>query len=159
MEGGAVLGRGRVVPEAAEGDCSVAESLGLTVVTNRPLNGIPVPGIQTGDWGRNAEHIRFRDKKPMGPVEALLKRVLLEAISESGVEAPPEMSLQQLSLWLSSSAPAVSCSLCGMRTEQYVEDATAVLRRAPLSHEQVTHALMRIRTLVEELGGESRRLW
>ena len=29
----------------AEGDCSVAERLGVSLLTNRPINALPMPGI------------------------------------------------------------------------------------------------------------------
>jgi len=155
VEGGAVLGRGKVMPEAADGDCTVAERCGLATITNRPLRGIPIPGAASGDWGRKgAEHLQFLEKKPMGVTEALLKRVILEA---TGSEST--MPFQQLALRLALSTPIVSSSLCGIRSERYVEDASAVLREAPFSAEQVSRALVASRHALEELGGESRRFW
>jgi len=159
VESGAVLGRGSVVPEAAEGDCSLAGKLGVSVVTNRPLNALPLPGVSSGDWGRNgATHLQLRDAKPMGAVESLLRRVLLEALAQ-GPEALPARSLQQLALQLALSAPSVSCCLCGARTEKYVEDVAAVLRLPPLPAEQVSRALLAVRSAAEELGCERRGLW
>ena len=29
--------------------------LGVALVTNRPLNALPLPGVSTGDWGRPGE--------------------------------------------------------------------------------------------------------
>lgn len=155
LEGGAVLGRGKVMAEASDGDIAVAERLGLATVTNRPLHGIPVPGISAGDWGRQgASHVQLREKKPMLSMEALLKRVILEAVGQD-----PTMPFQQLALRLALSAPNVSNTLCGMRSERYVEDASAVLRASPFSAEQVSQALSACRSALQELGGTTRRFW
>lgn len=162
FENGAVLGRGGVVPEATKGDCTLADELGVAVVTNRPLNALPMPNVSSGDWNQTgASYLRLADKKPMGSTEALLKRVLLEALSEEGssIQHSKSASLQQLALHLAMSAPSVSCSLCGTRSETYVEDATAVLRQPPLSAAQVLRAFTAIRTLAEELGCETKGLW
>merc|ERR1712194_533464 len=101
LESGAVLGRGNAVPEAAEGDCFVAEKLGVSVVANRPLMALPMPGVSSGDWGRNHEHTRLRDEKPMKAVEALLRRTLRDALFEGTEAAAANVSLQQLALRLS----------------------------------------------------------
>jgi len=155
FENGAVLGRGEVVPEAAEGDCHVASRLGVSVIANRPLNALPLPGVSTGDWGRNgATHLQLKDKKPMGAVESLMRRVLSEA-----VEAESAVPLQQLALRLSLSSPGVSSCLLGMRTEAYVEDAAAVLKEAPFSEAQVTKAMTSVRNAAQELGCQRRGLW
>lgn len=155
VESGAVLGRGAIVPEAAEGDCHVAARLGLPVVTNRPLNSLPLPGVSSGDWGRNgATHLRLADAKPMGTVESLLRRVLLEAVQEEAT-----VPLQQVALRLALSAPGVACSLCGMRTERYVEDVATVLQAAPLAPQQVLRAFATVRSAAEELGCDRRGLW
>lgn len=155
LEGGAVLGRKKAVAEASEGDCTVASRLGLGVVGNRPLHGIPLPGLASGDWGRQgASHIRFRDVKPMGTVEALLKRVLNEALSLDG-----HIPMQQAALRLSLSAPSLSCCLCGARRESYVEDVAAALQAEPFTTEQVSQTLLSMRSAATELGGESRRFW
>mmetsp|Transcript_49317 Transcript_49317/g.78011 ORF Transcript_49317/g.78011 Transcript_49317/m.78011 type:complete len:423 (+) Transcript_49317:42-1310(+) len=152
-EGGAVLGRGKVVPEASEGDCALANSLGLATITNRPLMSIPLPGIAAGDWGRQgASHIYLREKKPMGTVESLLKRALLESLS---LEVP----FQQAALRLALSGPSVSCTLCGARSTSYVEDISAVLREPPLATELVVRALEVTRSALLEVGGEKRRYW
>lgn len=154
LEGGAVLGRGGAVPEAADGDVATARRLGVGVIVNRPMNAIPIPGMASGDWGRSgANHVRLRDAKPMGTVEALLKRVLLE---ELGFEA--STSLQQAELRLVSSAQVASC-LCGMRAESYVEDAVHVLKQTPLDDALVQAAFRKARQAVEELGGQTRGLW
>jgi len=153
-EGGAVLGRGEVVLEAKEGDCSLATKFGLGVITNRPLHAIPVPGISSGDWGRQGtSHIQLREKKPMGTVDALVQRVAVEA---SGLESIP---FQQMALRLASSSPNVSSTLCGMRSERYVEDAHQVLKESPLSPEQVSHTLLTGRNVFREIGGDTRRFW
>jgi len=156
IEGGAAVGREKVMPETADGDLATAHNCGLGVVTNRPLHGIPVPGVQSGDWGRaGTSHVQFRDKKPLGTVEALLKRVLQDAVGPGSEDVP----FQQLALRLALSAPSVSTTLCGMRSEQYVEDTSAALRAAPLSPEQVSQALLAARNMLQELGGETRRFW
>lgn len=166
VESGAVLGRGRVVPEASEGDCHVAARLGVPVIANRPFNALPLPGVSSGDWGRNgATHLQLRDAKPMGAVESLLRRVLMEAIqaevaSAAGASAPSApLPLQQLALKVSLSAPGVACTLCGMRTERYVEDAVQVLQEAPLEAAQVLRAFTAVRSAAEELGCQRRGLW
>jgi aryl-alcohol dehydrogenase-like predicted oxidoreductase len=158
IEGGAVVGRGKIMAEAAEGDSMVADRLGLAVVTNRPLQGIPVPGISLGDWGRQGpSHLQLRDKTPMGTIEALLKRVILEAVGHE--PSPMPQSFQQMALRLALSGPSVASTLCGMRSEGYVDDASAVLREAPFSAEQVSKALLAARTAIQEVGGETRRYW
>lgn len=163
IESGAVLGRGGAVPEAAEGDCDLAGRLGVGIVTNRPLNALPLPGVSAGDWGRRGpEPIQLRDKTPMGALESLLRRVLVEALYPDGKTATVGAgapSLQRLALKLSLSAPGVGCSLNGMRTERYVEDAAAVLAEAPFSAEEVRKALATTRQAAEELGCEKRGLW
>jgi hypothetical protein len=156
IESGAVLGRGGAVAEAKDGDCSLAGKLGVPLVANRPINALPLPGVSTGDWGRQGPtHLRLREAKPMGTVESLMRRVLLEALPEVDQAAP----LQQLALQISSSAPSVSCCLVGMRLENYVEDTAAVLKAAPLSPEQVERAMSAVRRAAEELGTEKRGLW
>jgi len=163
VEAGAVLGRGGAVPEAAEGDCVLGTRLGLGIVANRPLNALPLPGVSTGDWGRQgATHWQLRDKTPMGAVESLLKRVLLEALQAEGGVLEGDASkipLQHLALKLSLSSPGVSSTLCGMRAEAYVEDAAAVLKQAPFSAVQVEKAMSMVRIAAEELGCEKRGLW
>lgn len=155
LEGGAVLGRGKAVAEASEGDCTVASRLGLAVVGNRPLHGIPLPGMASGDWGRQgASHIRFREAKPMGTVEALLKRVLVEKLSIDG-----NVPMQEAALRLALSAPSLSCCLCGSRRESYVDDVAAALRAAPFTAEQVSQTLQAARQAAAELGGTPRRFW
>jgi aryl-alcohol dehydrogenase-like predicted oxidoreductase len=155
-EGGAVVGRGKVVPEAAEGDCSVGANLGLAMITNRPLHAIPVPGLSSGDWGRQGtSHLQLRDKKPMGTIEALLKRVLYERL---GI-ADPDVPLQQVALRLAVSAPSVSCTLNGARSDRYIEDVLSVLREPCFSADQVSQALLATRAALQELGGQTRRFW
>eukprot|EP00440_Ansanella_granifera_P050391 gb/GFBE01054612.1/.p1 GENE.gb/GFBE01054612.1/~~gb/GFBE01054612.1/.p1 ORF type:complete len:439 (+),score=84.49 gb/GFBE01054612.1/:1-1317(+) len=157
FESGAVLGRGAVVPEAAEGDCLLAPKLGVSVVTNRPINSLPIPGVGHGDWGRGgASHLPLRDEKPMGTMQSLLKRVLVEALQ---IEADSAPSLQCLALRLSASAPGVACSLTGARRESYVADVSEVLRSAPFSEEQVRRAMLAVRSAAEELGCQKRGLW
>mmetsp|Transcript_89519 Transcript_89519/g.187018 ORF Transcript_89519/g.187018 Transcript_89519/m.187018 type:complete len:433 (+) Transcript_89519:108-1406(+) len=159
FESGAVLGRGSVVPEASEGDCKLAEELGLGLLANRPLNALPLPGVSSGDWGRQgATHLQLRDKKPMGAVESLLKRVILEAVNEEGATLD-NTTLQQLALRLSLSSPSVSSTLCGMRQDAYVEDVSKVLAQEPFSEEQVRRAYTTVRQAAEELGCEKRGLW
>jgi len=159
VESGAVLGRGAAVPEAAEGDCNLAARLGVDVVANRPINALPLPGVSSGDWGRGgASHLKLREARPMGAVESLMQRVLLDALfgSELPSPAPP---LQQVALRLAASGPSVSCTLCGVRTEQYLQDAIAVLKEPPFSTERVTNALGAVRSAAEELGCVRRGLW
>mmetsp|Transcript_65395 Transcript_65395/g.156370 ORF Transcript_65395/g.156370 Transcript_65395/m.156370 type:complete len:433 (-) Transcript_65395:213-1511(-) len=157
VESGAVLGRGKAVPHAEEGDALVAERNGVAVVANRPLNTLPLPGVSSGDWGRGGQsHIRLKDSKPLSPVHALLKRVLLEG---AGARAQVAPDLQRLALRLSASAPGVSCSLCGMRRVDYVQDVAAVLQEPPLPKEQVAETMKTVRQLMQELGAEHRRFW
>eukprot|EP00747_Dinoflagellata_sp_TGD_P179155 gnl/TRDRNA2_/TRDRNA2_29473_c0_seq1.p1 gnl/TRDRNA2_/TRDRNA2_29473_c0~~gnl/TRDRNA2_/TRDRNA2_29473_c0_seq1.p1 ORF type:complete len:430 (+),score=83.42 gnl/TRDRNA2_/TRDRNA2_29473_c0_seq1:25-1314(+) len=158
VENGALLGRGDVVAEAAEGDCALAERLGVAVVTHRSLNTIPVPGVSSGDWTNPrgpTGHLVLKSKQPMGTIEALLQRVLRENLSQ-GDEIIP---LQQTAIRMSLSAPAVVCSLVGMRTEKYVQDAAAVLQQPPLPVEEVSSAMLKVRAVMEELGGQKRGLW
>eukprot|EP00927_Polykrikos_kofoidii_P066495 TRINITY_DN62085_c0_g1_i1.p1 TRINITY_DN62085_c0_g1~~TRINITY_DN62085_c0_g1_i1.p1 ORF type:complete len:474 (-),score=86.50 TRINITY_DN62085_c0_g1_i1:571-1869(-) len=156
IEGGAALGRGNAVPEASEGDSVLAAKRGLVVLANRPLNAIPVPGISSGDWGRSGDsHVVLREVKPMGTVASLLKRVLIEAIGDC-VEGVP---LQQIALQLAHSSPSIDVALCGMRSERYVEDVAEVLRAPRLTPEQVERALQATRRAMEELGGQTGRLW
>jgi len=157
LESGAVIGRGGAVPEAREGDLAVAGRAGLAVLTNRPLNAIPIPGTQSGDWGRNASHLQLRDKKPIGTTEALLKRMFSQEFSSEA--SLHEQSLQHIALQLANSAPGNSCCLNGMRTEGYVADAAAVLRTAPLPSAGVAPALESVRAALEEMGAERRGLW
>lgn len=160
VESSAMLGRGEVVPEAKQGDCHVAAKLGLPVITNRPLNALPLPGVSSGDWGRNGPtHWRLLDAKPMGAVESLMRRVLLEALQDATEAGAPPPSLQQLSLRLALSTPGVASTLCGLRKESYVEDAAAVLKQAPLAPEQVERAYAAVRSAAEELGCQRRGLW
>lgn len=160
IEGGAVLGRGNVVPEAAEGDCYLAGKLGVSVLANRPLMALPMPGVSSGDWGRNQEsHVRLRDEVPMKAVEALLRRTLREAMFEGSESTTQNSPLQQLALRLSLSAPSVSAALCGARTEAYLQDVVAVLREPPLTEDQVTRGLSMVRSAAEELGCQHRGLW
>ena len=77
-ENGAVLGR----EAQAEGDCFMATRLGISLLTNRPTNALPIPGVSSGDWGRNDKHLQLREAKPMGTTESLLKRVLTEAMGQ-----------------------------------------------------------------------------
>ncbi|CAK0819664.1 unnamed protein product, partial [Prorocentrum cordatum] len=157
FESGAVLGRGAAVPEAAGGDCAAAAGLKVALMSNRPLNALPMPGVSAGDWGRSASHLRLRDARPMGAVESLLRRVLSEALAEGG--GGDALPLQQLSLRLSLSAPSVACCLNGMHDARYVQDAAAVLQAAPFSAEQTVRALQAARSAAEELGCERRGLW
>lgn len=164
LENGAVLGRANVVPEAAEGDCEVAAKLGVAVLVNRPLNALPLPGVSSGDWGRNgAEHLKLREAKPMGAVEALFQRVLSEALAAESSESTSGggVPFQQLALQIAMSGPSVSCCLNGMRAEGYVNDAAAVLQKAPLSVAAVERAMKSARMAAEELGCDHRRnrLW
>ncbi|CAE8584566.1 unnamed protein product [Polarella glacialis] len=159
FESGALLGRGAVVPEAAEGDCHSAARLGVSVITNRPLHAIPIPGVSTGDWGRSGDsHLHLREVKPMGTMPSLVKRVLVEALRDGGVQMEPAPPLQQVALRLAISAP-VSLSLIGARSERYVEDVSAVLQAEPFSGDQVKRAMLAVRTAAEELGCERRGFW
>jgi len=118
-----------------------------------------MPGVSSGDWGRSGDsRLCLRDSKPMGAVESLLSRVLLEALFEDKPPSPSP-SLQQVSLRLALSAPSVASSLCGMRTEKYVEDSAAVLKEPPFSQEQLTRGLLAVRAAAEELGCENRGFW
>jgi len=159
VESGVILGRGTAVPEAAEGDCSLAARLGVNVVANRPINALPLPGVSSGDWGRGgASHLKLREARPMGTVESLIQRVLLEKLFDDKLPSPTP-PLQQVALRLTTSAPSVACTLCGVRTEQYLHDAIAVLKEPPFSSEQVTSALGAVRSAAEELGCAKRGLW
>lgn len=152
FEGGAVLGRGKAVE--AERDCDLATRLGISLVTNRPLNALPMPGVSTGDWGRGgASHLQLREAKPMGTMASLLKRVLCESANL------PEAPLQQIALRLALSAPGVACTLNGVRQPAYVEDAAQVLQLEPISHQDVEKALLAVRSLAEELGCDTKQLW
>lgn len=154
VEGGAILGRGGAVPQAEEGDAVLADKLGVSVIGNRPLNALPLPGVSTGDWGRRGPtHWQLRDAKPMGAVESLLRRVLREACARE------DLPLQQLALLTATSAQGVASSLCGMRTETYVADAAAVLAMEPLPFDAVERALTSVRVAAVELGCEKRGLW
>eukprot|EP00913_Durusdinium_trenchii_P011385 g10696.t1 len=117
-ENGAVLGR----EAQAEGDCFMATRLGISLLTNRPINALPIPGVSSGDWGRNDKHLQLREAKPMGTTESLLKRVLTEALGE---EAP----LQQLALRLALSAPGSACTLNGAHRWNYLDDLEEVLTK------------------------------
>ncbi|CAJ1376109.1 unnamed protein product [Effrenium voratum] len=146
FESGAVLGRGAQM----EGDCFMAERLGVSLLTNRPLNALPMPGVSAGDWGRSASHLQIREAKPMGAVPSLLKRVLKEVLGEG--------PLQQLALRVAASAP-VACALNGARRPAYVEDLQAVLQAEPLTQTQVEKAMRAVRSMAEELGCDTRGLW
>mmetsp|Transcript_67828 Transcript_67828/g.150275 ORF Transcript_67828/g.150275 Transcript_67828/m.150275 type:complete len:410 (+) Transcript_67828:24-1253(+) len=151
FESGAILGRGSAVE--AEPDCPLAQRLGISLVTNRPLNALPMPGVGTGDWGRGAaSHLQLREAKPMGTMASLLKRVVREAADL------PEAPLQQLALRLAVSAE-VACTLNGARREPYVEDVAAVLRQEPLPRADVEKILRAVRSLAEELSCDKNRLW
>lgn len=160
FESGAVLGRGSVIPEAAEGDCHVASRLGMAVVTNRPLHMIPMPEVTTGDWGRTStSHVKLCETKPIGAMQSLLKRVLVEALykeEEANVVPPP---LQQVALRVALSSPGVASTLCGARQESYVEDVSAVLKTSPYTVEQVNRAFEAVRAAAEELACQKRGLW
>lgn len=159
VESAALLGR-PVIPEATEGDVPMVERLGLSTITNRPLNAIPVPGVSSGDWeGPKLTHLRLKDSKPMGAIPQLLKRVVQDALGEEAGINAAQMTLQQLSLRLASSTSAVSCTLLGMRRQQYVDDAAAVLKLPPLAPEIVVRAHYSVRSCFEELGGQHRSLW
>ncbi|CAJ1446673.1 unnamed protein product, partial [Effrenium voratum] len=97
FESGAVLGRGAQM----EGDCFMAERLGVSLLTNRPLNALPMPGVSAGDWGRSASHLQIREAKPMGAVPSLLKRVLKEVLGE----AASQLKHQELLSFRSKRAP------------------------------------------------------
>eukprot|EP00746_Dinoflagellata_sp_MGD_P125683 gnl/MRDRNA2_/MRDRNA2_60510_c0_seq1.p1 gnl/MRDRNA2_/MRDRNA2_60510_c0~~gnl/MRDRNA2_/MRDRNA2_60510_c0_seq1.p1 ORF type:complete len:429 (+),score=95.41 gnl/MRDRNA2_/MRDRNA2_60510_c0_seq1:53-1339(+) len=160
IENGAILGRENIMAEASQGDCSLAAQLGLGVVVNRPLNAIPVPGMQSGDWGRHEQHIRLKDTKPMPPTQALLRRVIIEALQEGG--GLPEGSsenLQILSLRLASCAPCVDVCLNGMRTSRYVSDAAAALQEGLLPADAALNAFNKVRMACQEMGGQKRGLW
>jgi len=161
FENGAVLGRGEIVPEAAEGDCSLAAKLGVSVVTNRPINALPMPGVSSGDWGRNgASHLKLRESQPMGSTESLVKKVLVGAVGSSTLQSQSRSApLQQLALHLAASSPSVTCSLIGASSERYLEDVAAVLRAEPLLFDQVLRAYGTVRAAAEELGCEHRGLW
>jgi len=160
IESSASIGRGGAVPEASEGDCTVASRMGLGVVLNRPLNAIPIPGAGSGDWGRNgASHVKLREAKPMGTVEALLKRILKDNMGDEAFSSPDGVPLQQMALRVALSTPSASCCLCGMRTEDYVQDAIAVLKAPPLAPGKVAHSFQQVRAAMDELGGMKRGLW
>jgi len=163
IENGGVLGRGEVCAEAAEGDCALGSRLGVGVIANRPLNAIPPPGVSAGDWGSlsSKTHVKLRAEIPMGPVQALLQRVLVETLAEDGVTDVDwaAIPLQQIAIQLSLSAPGVSSCLLGMRSESYVDDAAAALRAAPLSHDAVHRSMKKMRYAMEEIGGNRRGLW
>eukprot|EP00928_Gymnodinium_smaydae_P019231 TRINITY_DN17354_c0_g1_i1.p1 TRINITY_DN17354_c0_g1~~TRINITY_DN17354_c0_g1_i1.p1 ORF type:complete len:460 (+),score=70.38 TRINITY_DN17354_c0_g1_i1:65-1381(+) len=159
IESGAALGRGRVVPDASEGDLTLAGRLGLAVVTNRPLQAIPIPGASSGDWGRgNSSYVHIREAKPIGAVAALIQRILRDAIAQHGGNAE-NIPLQQLSAQLALSAPSVTCTLLGMRAERYVSDASDVLRAEPLKPEVVSQVFQAVREAMDEMGGQRRGLW
>jgi len=161
LESGALLGRGEAVSEAAEGDLVIAERLGMAAVTNRPLNAIPPPGMQHGDWGSSSSHLRLKDKKPMGTSELLLKRVILEALSSEGVasEELDGASLQRLALRLAFSAQGNDCCLCGMRSERYVEDAAAAMQLPHVPASAVVRSFSQVRRALEEMGVDRRGFW
>lgn len=159
FESGAVLGRGNVVPEAADGDCKVAARLGISVVTNRPINALPMPGVSVGDWGRSGpSHLQLKEAKPMGTMQSLLKRVLNEALHDHGDDTS-NLALQQVAMQLSMSSPSVSSTLCGARRTKYVEDVSSVLKLEPLSTTKVHKAFEAIRNAADELGCQKRGLW
>lgn len=155
VEGSGMIGRGGALPQAEEGDCTLASRIGLGVVTNRPLNSIPLPGVSSGDWGRSTTHIKLADKKPMDTVQALLKRVLHEAISETGAS---EVPLQQLALRLASAPPADVC-LNGMISKPYIDDVAAVLAAPALTPEQALKGFKQVRQAMVEVGAEHERFW
>ncbi|CAK9056972.1 Oxalate--CoA ligase (Oxalyl-CoA synthetase) (Peroxisomal-coenzyme A synthetase) [Durusdinium trenchii] len=140
-ENGAVLGR----EAQAEGDCFMATRLGISLLTNRPINALPIPGVSSGDWGRNDKHLQLREAKPMGTTESLLKRVLTEALGE---EAP----LQQLALRLALSAPGSACTLNGAHRWNYLDDLEEVLTKEPFQVSQVQKAMTAARSMATELG-------
>eukprot|EP00435_Cladocopium_sp_Y103_P065777 s264_g27.t1 len=154
FENGAVLGR--TPGTQTEGDCSVAERLGVSILTNRPINALPMPGVSTGDWGRGgASYLQLREAKPMGTTQSLLKRVVLDAIA---ADAAAEAPLQQLALRLASSSN-VSCTLNGAHQTKYVEDLEDVLKAASFSESQVQRAMQSVRSMATELGCQTKGLW
>ncbi|CAL1127527.1 unnamed protein product [Cladocopium goreaui] len=157
FENGAVLGR--TPGTQAEGDCSMAQRLGVSILTNRPINALPMPGVSTGDWGRGGNsYLQLREAKPMGTTQSLLKRVVLDALADAKAKAEAEATLQQVALRLASSSN-VSCTLNGAHQTKYVEDLEDVLKVASLSESQVQRAMQSVRSMATELGCQTKGLW
>lgn len=156
FDNGAVLGR--TPGTQTEGDCSMAQRLGVSILTNRPINALPMPGVSTGDWGRGGNsYLQLREAKPMGTTQSLLKRVVLDALADANL-AEAEVPLQQLALRLAASSH-VSCTLNGAHQMKYVEDLEDVLKVASFSESHVQRAMQSVRSMATELGCQTKGLW
>jgi len=152
FENGAVLGRGPGTQ--VEGDCSVAERLDVSLLTNRPINALPMPGVSTGDWGRGGNsYLQLREAKPMGTTQSLLKRVVRDATGEAA-DAP----LQQVALRVAASN-RISCTLNGAHDMKYVEDLEVVLSKESFTESQVESVMRSARSMATELGCQTQGLW
>eukprot|EP00466_Bigelowiella_natans_P021123 jgi/Bigna1/81984/fgenesh1_pg.86_\ len=138
----------------------VAESKGVSIVGNRPINAIPPEGIGAGDWGRGETYWKLINKLPMSPEMTLMRDTMLGAIHED-----PEVSyadvtdMQLLALWSASSANGLTSELCGARNPHYVTDIKKVLSKPRLSPEACKRVFGAVRNLLIELSPGHGKLW
>ena len=58
-----------------------ASKLGLDVMIHRPINAIPPPGFNVGDWVRRESFVRLQDRRPQPPALALIGAVAREVLA------------------------------------------------------------------------------
>lgn len=126
-----------------------AQSQGVFVIANRPLNAIPPPGVGGGDWGRRTQYMKLVNSVPISPELALLRQVVCDAIGET---EPNSLPLQQIALWAASSVEGVGAALCGARDEAYVDDVVATLGRERLEADRAVAAFRAVTALIKELS-------
>ena len=65
-----------------------ASKLGLDVMIHRPINAIPPPGFNVGDWVRRESFIRLQDRRPQPPALALIGAVAREVLATLAAPHP-----------------------------------------------------------------------
>lgn len=65
-----------------------ASKLGLDVMIHRPINAIPPPGFNVGDWVRRESFIRLQDRRPQPPALALIGAVAREVLATHAAPHP-----------------------------------------------------------------------
>jgi len=135
-----------------------ASASGVSVMANRPLNAINPPGLNVGDWGRNAESdfLRLVDRSPQPPILRLLHSIMARHLSSytnnsSNVDgANNEPTLAQLALFTTAAIKNVSVVLCGARREAYARDLQIVSQWQLPPEEAVWALLDELQDAVQE---------
>ena len=143
-------GHGESSDAASEGPplspIDLANQLGLTVMAHRPLNAIPPADLAPASRERK-NYLVLRETRPVKPTLALLRHTVGPVLLAA---AGRHLSLEELALLFTASAPGVDVTLCGMRSPAYVE-RTLALNDVLVPPETHRAAVQALRTLLKEL--------